>query len=98
MTQVIIRNSIRCNLCGHEIQSRHRHDFRGCRCGNSMVDGGFDYLRRIGSSWTDTSILEEMALPLDKARIEEMRQQAALLIEDAKSEDHDDEARGHADD
>ncbi|ODT77701.1 MAG: hypothetical protein ABS76_26575 [Pelagibacterium sp. SCN 64-44] len=77
MTEVIIRNSIRCDLCHSEIQSTHRHDFRGCECGKTCVDGGFDYLRRIGSSWTDTSIVEEIASP-NANDIRERRQAADL--------------------
>ena len=42
----IIKNAIRCNLCGEEIESRHVHDFVTCRCGACSVDGGREYLRR----------------------------------------------------
>ena len=27
---MIIRNAIRCNICGDEIESKHRHDFVTC--------------------------------------------------------------------
>ena len=43
---MIIRNAIRCNICGDEIESKHRHDFVTCKCGACSVDGGHDYLRR----------------------------------------------------
>lgn len=43
---MIIRNAIRCNICGDEIESKHRHDFVTCKCGAYSVDGGHDYLRR----------------------------------------------------
>jgi len=58
--EIIIRNSIRCLKCGEEIESRHRHDFRRCRCGAVAVDGGQTWLRRIGwrEDWVDTSIVE----------------------------------------
>lgn len=42
----IIRNAIRCNLCGDIIESTYRHDFVTCKCGSCSVDGGLDYLRR----------------------------------------------------
>ena len=42
---MIIRNAIRCNICGDEIASKHRHDFVTCKCGACSVDGGHDYLR-----------------------------------------------------
>lgn len=63
MREIIVRNSARCLLCGDEIESTHRHDFRTCRCGNFSVDGGRDYLRRLADSegsWIDTSIQVEL--------------------------------------
>lgn len=45
---MIISNKIRCKKCGEEIESKHRHDFVWCACGSVAVDGGHDYLRRIG--------------------------------------------------
>ena len=47
--QKILKNKIRCNKCGDEIESTHRHDFKFCKCGAVAVDGGMDYLRRCGS-------------------------------------------------
>lgn len=46
---MIIRNKLRCLECGDEIESFHTHDFRWCKCGAVAVDGGHDYLRRIGN-------------------------------------------------
>ena len=43
---MIIKNAIRCNICGDEIESKHRHDYVQCKCGACAVDGGHDYLRR----------------------------------------------------
>lgn len=37
---------IECPKCKDRIWSRHRHDFRKCKCGAVFVDGGRDYLRR----------------------------------------------------
>ena len=45
----IIRNRIKCKKCGEIIESMSRHDFKFCKCGAVAVDGGKDYLRRIGS-------------------------------------------------
>lgn len=42
------RNRARCRLCGDEIESVHRHDYRACGCGAIAVDGGTDYHRAIG--------------------------------------------------
>ena len=43
---MIIKNAIRCNICGDEIESKHRHDYVECKCGACAVDGGHDNLRR----------------------------------------------------
>lgn len=58
----IIRNAIRCNLCGDEIESTYSHDFRWCSCGGCAVDGGREYLRRLYTQegcFTDISAFEE---------------------------------------
>ena len=56
---MILRNSIKCNHCNDEIESKHRHDFVTCKCGKIAVDGGKDYRRTMFtelSDFTDTSI------------------------------------------
>lgn len=55
--EIILRNSARCLQCGDEVESTHRHDFRTCTCGKLGVDGGHDYIRRIGSFGQNTSIV-----------------------------------------
>lgn len=57
----IIKNAIRCNICGDEIESTTRHDYVTCSCGACSVDGGHDYLRRgfkDKDCFTDISIVE----------------------------------------
>lgn len=44
----ILRNAAKCARCQDVIESTHRHDFRACKCGAIMVDGGKDYIRRVG--------------------------------------------------
>lgn len=53
----IKRNVIRCNHCGDVIESRSCHDFVTCSCRKCAVDGGLDYLRRMG----DDGDFEELA-------------------------------------
>lgn len=58
----IIKNAIRCNLCGDEIESKSVHDFVTCSCGACSVDGGYYYLRRCFKEkrcFTDISVVEE---------------------------------------
>ena len=42
----IIRNAVGCLLCGDSIESKTRHDFKTCLCGNISVDGGKAYFKR----------------------------------------------------
>lgn len=59
----IIKNMIRCNLCGDTIESVHVHDFVTCRCGACSVDGGIEYLSRSFVStndFTELSIVENV--------------------------------------
>lgn len=41
----IIRNAAKCLACGVVLESRHRHDFVTCDCGNLSIDGGKAYLK-----------------------------------------------------
>lgn len=45
----IIKNAIKCRICGDIVESKHVHDFVTCSCGACSVDGGHDYLRRCGN-------------------------------------------------
>jgi len=45
---MIISNSATCRKCEDFIFSRHVHDFVTCKCGAISVDGGQEYLRRVG--------------------------------------------------
>jgi DNA-directed RNA polymerase subunit RPC12/RpoP len=45
---MIIENAVTCMACGDRIFSKHRHDFVNCTCGAVAVDGGQEYLRRVG--------------------------------------------------
>jgi hypothetical protein len=37
---VMTRHIWGCKLCGVIVESKARHDFRSCSCGNLSVDGG----------------------------------------------------------
>jgi tRNA(Ile2) C34 agmatinyltransferase TiaS len=52
------KNQATCNKCGDTIESKSRHDFVTCKCGELSVDGGLDYTRRVfvdRSAWTEQS-------------------------------------------
>lgn len=55
---VVIRNKIKCNKCGKELESKSVHDFQMCECGTA-ADGGHEYLRRcyIDEGYKELSIL-----------------------------------------
>ena len=45
----ILVNKIQCKKCKDIIESKHIHDFKWCTCKSIAVDGGLEYLRRVGS-------------------------------------------------
>ena len=51
----VIRNRAQCPNCKDIIESKYRHDFVSCSCGNIAVDGGHDYAKR---SWKDVEPIE----------------------------------------
>lgn len=55
---MILSNQLECLACGDKPFSAHRHDFKYCTGGHVAVDGGMDYLRRVGDfrNTKDTSI------------------------------------------
>ena len=58
----ILVNKIKCKKCGDIIESKSVHDFKFCKCGSVAVDGGHDYLRRVGTfgDWEDQSEYEKI--------------------------------------
>ena len=42
-------NKIKCRKCGDIIESIDVHNFKWCSCGAVAVDGGREYLRRVGN-------------------------------------------------
>ncbi|MBR4514572.1 MAG: hypothetical protein IKO61_06765 [Lachnospiraceae bacterium] len=57
MSTKIIHNRIKCLKCGDVIESFTVHDFKSCSCGACFVDGGKEYLRRLGNrgDWEELS-------------------------------------------
>ena len=56
----IMVNKIRCKKCGDVIESKSVHDFKFCKCESVAVDGGHNYLRRLGEpeNWENLSEYE----------------------------------------
>lgn len=36
------KNKAQCLKCGDVIESKHRYDFKSCKCGEIFVDGGIE--------------------------------------------------------
>lgn len=45
----ILVNKIQCKKCKDIIESKYVHDFKWYVCRNIAVDGGLEYLRRVGN-------------------------------------------------
>ena len=60
----IIKNSVKCNLCGEIIVSEDIQVLKFCKCGAVSVDGGNDYLKRTYKNspddYTELSEYEEI--------------------------------------
>lgn len=74
---MIIQNQVQCHRCGDKPYSATVHDFKSCKCGSVSVDGGQQYLRRVG----ELNAFSEMSVELPKEAVE-----AALAEMDAMSE------------
>ena len=45
----ILINKAQCKKCNDIIESKHIHDLKWCSCKSIAVDGGLEYLRRVGN-------------------------------------------------
>ena len=63
---MIVQNAVTCLNCGDFIYSAHRHHFNTCTCGSISVDGGQEYLRRVGA--LDACVEMSWSLPDDVYR------------------------------
>ena len=45
----IIVNKTKCKKCGDIIESKEVNDFKRCTCGSIAVDGGLEYIKRVGN-------------------------------------------------
>ena len=67
--QKLLANQAQCKICKQVIQSKHRHDFVSCKCGEISVDGGVDYVRRLArdlDSIIDLSIYGEVSIEIKR--------------------------------
>lgn len=59
----IISNKIKCKKCGDIIESKSTNDYKKCSCGAVAVNGGKDYLKRIGNEndYEELSIIKNVS-------------------------------------
>ena len=60
----IISNKIKCKKCGDIIESKSTNDYKKCSCGAVAIDGGNDYLKRIGNEedYEELSIIKNIII------------------------------------
>lgn len=58
----MVRNRIRCKLCGDILESTSVHDFKRCSCGKCFTDGGLDYARRGFDGDNPDDIFEDLSV------------------------------------
>jgi hypothetical protein len=75
---MIVQNAVICNKCDDFIFSGHRHSFVECKCGNIAVDGGQDYLRRVGHGISDRSYID-MSWSIE----DDIYNDCAMVVEEA---------------
>lgn len=58
---MILLNAIYCKKCFSVLVSKHGHDYVMCTCKSVAVDGGKNYLRRVGdrSDYVELAILQD---------------------------------------
>lgn len=57
---MIVQNAVICNSCNDFIVSKTRHSMVTCKCGAISVDGGQEYLRRVGDFHNCTEMSWEL--------------------------------------
>lgn len=56
----LIRNAVKCKICGGIVESKSNYDYKSCSCGALSVDGGLVAPRIIGER-DDYEVLYEWA-------------------------------------
>ena len=78
---IIVSNQIECLKCGDRPYSMYRHDYQQCSCQSVAVDGGTDYLRRIGN-FKD---YKELSITLSEADYELLENTVAEAIDTGRN-------------
>jgi hypothetical protein len=65
----ILVNAIICKVCGDKVISRRTHDYKRCKCGLCINDGGQDYFKRSGE-YIEVSITSDDSHHIIRANFE----------------------------
>lgn len=84
----ILSNQRYCNYCKESIFSQNRHDYKTCRCGEVMVDGGMEYIRQsiAGKSLNITISDEHFNMLMKPLLHEPLPEQKYMLFTDVLRE------------
>jgi hypothetical protein len=82
---MIVQNQVRCHKCGDEPYSASGHDFKSCKCGNIAVDGGMNYLRRVGNGISDRSYTD-LSYEISDAAIADCKEAVKWAEETGRNE------------
>ena len=77
----IIQNEAQCRKCGDIIWSGNRHDFKSCKCGAISVDGGMEYIRRVG----DPADIIERSLHMKLGHLKNVVEQVGEMRESGRN-------------
>jgi hypothetical protein len=94
-------NAAQCTKCNDIVTSKHRHDFRFCKCGAVAVDGGLEYARRVGDLKSCIDLCETIEYEREEYEWERADREQREQRERRDSQDHrdpnldDDHHRGY---
>lgn len=81
---------VKCLICGTELESKYRHDFRQCACENeTFVDGGNDYMRVGGKDWSKIACWNEETQEYTAGLFNDPRMEATKKDEPDKKDELD---------
>jgi hypothetical protein len=69
-------------MCHDEPYSANRHDFKRCECGNIAVDGGMDYLRRVGGE----DGFEDISISISNKLYQELESEISWAMDTGRNE------------
>lgn len=81
---MILSNQVECLKCGDKPFSANRHDFKSCKCGSISVDGGMDYLRRVGDFSLEAT--KEISIEISSEACEAAKKEIKWALDSGRNE------------